>query len=311
MLTRSICFFYLHLILSCLVTPYHLGKTCDEHVAYASSRHCRYCSDPLTPDNIDPENMIPAFESICSSSACLEKRERACTEMLACGHACLGIRDELQHMPCLEAECIDKAKQSGDEKMKDIKCTKDDLCQICWVEELGSAPLLQLTSCPHIFHQHCVHEKLLKRWPGVRITFAFGECSLCKVPMTHPSTQFRAIRTPIDELYRSICQKAMARLAIEKMEKDQKLIDPQSRYYNQPLKYALDCFAYYNCYKVSQDEKDIYRSRGLNHFFNFDLPLRLLLFPFSVPTSILVVVVTVNRMLKRRIGHPKSLYASM
>ena len=33
---------------------------------------------------------------------------------------------------------------------------------------------------------------------------------------------------------------------------DAKLVDPQSRYYKQPLKYAVDCFAYYNCYKCKQ-----------------------------------------------------------
>lgn len=62
--------------------------------------------------------------------------------------------------------------------------------------------------------------------------------------MDHASPLIQRVKKPLDDLFTQIKTKALARLSIEKMEKDPKLIDPQSRYYNQPLKYAIDCFAY-------------------------------------------------------------------
>ena len=95
-------------------------------------------------------------------------------------------------------------------------------------------------------------DKFAKRWPGVRITFGFADCSICKVPMDHPSGAVQALKKPIDDLRDQIRTKAVARLAIEKMEKDPKLIDPESRYFNQPARYAMDCFAFYTCFKCNK-----------------------------------------------------------
>jgi len=97
-----------------------------------------------------------------------------------------------------------------------------------------------------------VLDKLAKRWPGVRITFGFADCSICKVGMDHPSGAVQALKRPIDDLRDQIRTKAVARLSIEKMEKDPKLVDPDSRYYNQPARYAMDCFAFYTCFKCNK-----------------------------------------------------------
>jgi len=94
-----------------------------------------------------------------------------------------------------------------------------------------------------------VREKLLKRWPGVRITFGFMECSVCKVSMDHPSPYIQEVRRPLDELCRNVKAKAIARLAIEKMEKDAKLVTLGSHFYGKPVEYAMASFAYYNCFK--------------------------------------------------------------
>lgn len=75
------------------------------------------------------------------------------------------------------------------------------------------------------------------------LQFGFMDCSICKVQMDHPSPMIQRVKKPLDDLFTQIKTKALARLAIEKMEKDPKLVDPQSRYFNQPLKYAIDCFA--------------------------------------------------------------------
>jgi E3 ubiquitin-protein ligase MYCBP2 len=46
----------------------------------------------------------------------------------------------------------------------------EDLCNICWVEELRQAPCVVL-DCGHVFHLHCIRSKLATRWVGVRVTF--------------------------------------------------------------------------------------------------------------------------------------------
>jgi hypothetical protein len=229
---------------SCKAQPYHLGRSCAQHREYAEAKHCRFCADQLTKGNIDVANQIKAFDLVCTADACQEKKRTACPECLpGCGHPCAGVVGEPYHPPCLVEECAKKNEQ--------LKVSGGDLCAICWVDELQSAPVVQLTSCSHLFHAHCVVDKISKRWPGVRITFGFLDCSLCKQPMSHPAPSIQTVRAPIDQLWKSIAEKSIARLSIEKMEKDVKLTDPQSRYYNQPLKYAMDCFAYYTCHKCN------------------------------------------------------------
>ena len=61
-------------------------------------------------------------------------------------------------------------------------------------------------------------DKISKKWPGVRITFGFMDCSVCKLPMEHTAPAIRAVKQPIDQLYTQIKTKALARLTIEKME---------------------------------------------------------------------------------------------
>jgi E3 ubiquitin-protein ligase MYCBP2 len=219
-----------------------MGRSCAEHASYQQAAHCRFCSEQLVVgENTDKSNAVPAFATICTAETCMQRREHACTEMLACGHPCPGVRGEKTHAPCLLEECA----------QRDPKLTvcSTDLCSICWTEELGLAPVVRLTSCNHIFHAHCVVDKLSKRWPGVRITFGFMDCSICKVPMEHPYPPIQAVKLPLDHLWTQVRAKALARLTIEKMEKDQKLVDPKSHFYNKPEAYAMASFAYYNCFK--------------------------------------------------------------
>jgi len=70
--------------------------------------------------------------------------------------------------------------------------------------------------------------------------------------MEHPSVPLQALLQPITELYDSVRAKAVARLAIEKMENDAKLTMPGSHFYNKPEAYALASFAYYNCEDAKQ-----------------------------------------------------------
>lgn len=67
--------------------------------------------------------------------------------------------------------------------------------------------------------------------------------------MEHPSAPLQALLQPIQQLYDEVRAKAVARLAIEKMEQDAKLITPGSQFYGKAEAYALASFAYYNCFK--------------------------------------------------------------
>jgi len=229
---------------ACKSTPYHMGRTCAEQASYKAAQHCRFCAEQLTPENTDASNVVPAFASICTAESCLQRREHACAELLPCGHPCPGVRGEKEHAPCLLDEC----------PQRDAKLTvcATDLCAICWTEELGMAPVVKLTSCGHVFHAHCVADKLGKRWPGVRITFGFAGCSVCKVPMDHPYPPIQQLKQPIDQLWSQVRAKALARLSIEKMENDAKLIEPSSQFYKKPEAYAMASFAYYNCFKCKK-----------------------------------------------------------
>jgi len=104
--------------------------------------------------------------------------------------------------------------------------------------------------CGHLFHRQCVLSKVEKKWPGVRITFGFLDCPICKGEMKHPLLE--PPKKPLMELREMLKSKGLARLKIEGMLGDQKLVDPTSRYYKKPEAYAMDSFAYYNCFKCSK-----------------------------------------------------------
>ena len=70
--------------------------------------------------------------------------------------------------------------------------------------------------------------------------------------MDHPSQPVQEVLRPAVELYNEVSIKAEARLKIEGMLKDEKLINPSSRYYGKPKQYAMDSFAYYNCHKCKK-----------------------------------------------------------
>lgn len=54
------------------------------------------------------------------------------------------------------------------------------------------------------------------------------------------------------ELREFITQKTMVRFKLDNMAKDTKLNDPTSKFYQQPVFYALSTFAFYNCHKCKK-----------------------------------------------------------
>ena len=132
---------------SCKAQPYHSGRSCEQQQEYQAARHCRFCTEQLTAANTDSTNTVPAFESICTGESCLQRRELACTATLGCGHPCPGVRGEEQHTSCLQEECAHMDPS--------LKVCAEDLCSICWTEELGMAPVIKLTSWFVGRHGHC------------------------------------------------------------------------------------------------------------------------------------------------------------
>lgn len=247
---------------SCRAEPYHLGKTCEQVVAHAAALKCRFCDEKLKPGEgaAPAQAAVPAgkrgrkaagassssggaaaalaITDVCSQPECRERAQQACPATLGCGHACCGVREEAgsRHgcLPCLHADCV--AARGG-------SMTRDDYCNICWTEGLGAAPCIQL-GCGHIVHKACAEKSLAGRWPGIRISFGFMGCPLCKVPMSHWS--LAPVLGPVERLRKQVEEMAAARLRAEGMEKDALVA---SRFGGDKLKYAMDALAYYVCSK--------------------------------------------------------------
>jgi len=226
---------------SCFVIPYHLGHTCTEFKNYKASRRCRFCAATLKESNTAPDAFYqpPALKDVCIDCECLRKRGSACEEMRDCGHPCAGIRGEKDHPPCIHPDC----------RPEDINQDNTEFCNICWVEDLGSAPCIRL-HCGHYFHHACVLKKIRGKWPSPQITFHFWDCPLCKKKMQHPSIMGEL--GPFEKLEEQIKKKAQQRLAFEGLDKDPSITDPAGRFHNRPVDFAMDRFAYYPCFKCGQ-----------------------------------------------------------
>ena len=90
----------------------------------------------------------------------------------ACGHACKGVSQERKCLPCLNADCAEKAGLFDG-------VNEDALCTICYTSELGAEACSRL-SCGHVFHTGCLMQLLRHKWSTLRITFAFMSCPSCK-----------------------------------------------------------------------------------------------------------------------------------
>lgn len=131
---------------------------------------CRFCGESITSENRVISPSSDAFLSVCSSEECLAKLEISCDKILECGHACCGIRNEAECLPCLR--CVSDSSN--------LTQDADDFCMICWSESLGNAPSIKI-DCGHVFHYTCIRRVLEMRWNGPRISFGFMGCPLCKV----------------------------------------------------------------------------------------------------------------------------------
>ena len=215
---------------SCLALPYHVGYTCAQLLEFQQANHCRFCGSAM------PAN---AKGDVCGEAECLAKQASACSKVLACTHKCGGCKGEKSCLPCLHEDCDNEAAPFHG----------SDFCSICWVEDLQAAPCV-LLACGHVFHYACAVRGIDGKWSGDRITFGYLDCPLCKVQMKHPL--LAPIMEPHLKLFDKIRSNAVARLKIDGMLKDEKLITPGTPYYKNPELYAMHSFAYYVCFKCKQ-----------------------------------------------------------
>eukprot|EP01080_Neovahlkampfia_damariscottae_P012824 gene12824-7175_t len=208
----------------CLSEPYHENFTCETFKKFKESKKCRFCFE-----------VIPEENDFCENEECIKKQEFICTKTLSCGHACCGLKDEENCLNCLVCD----SKQSA-----------EDLCNVCYVEELSQSPCIKLHDCGHIFHFECIKKKIQNKWSGSRITFNFLNCPLCKIEMNHISLEsfmkdFKNLKSSVEEM-------SLARLKFEKLENTEEISGEKGRFYKNPTGYAMFNFAYYQCFECSK-----------------------------------------------------------
>eukprot|EP00002_Diphylleia_rotans_P039326 TRINITY_DN9099_c0_g1_i2.p1 TRINITY_DN9099_c0_g1~~TRINITY_DN9099_c0_g1_i2.p1 ORF type:complete len:433 (+),score=56.03 TRINITY_DN9099_c0_g1_i2:220-1518(+) len=228
----------------CSVTPYHLGFNCEDFEMYSKARHCRYCSSTLTPLTApllprklsNPHRRKGRYSlviDVCEQDECQKKLEHSCHKTHPCGHRCIGIKGEKHCIPCMNDTCCKDGSIDS------------DFCNICWVEELRQGPCIRL-DCGHMFHYLCILNKLKQKWQGPRIHFTFLNCPLCNQRMRHPSLEEHMKEFFL--LEEDVKQKAHTRLIYEGLGSASQITTIGSRFYNDPIGFAVDRFSYYQCY---------------------------------------------------------------
>jgi hypothetical protein len=249
----------------CKAVPYHLGRTCEQHIEYLAGAGCRFCDDPLTSENRCTEFHHQSLTLVCTKTECVERGRQSCTKMLACGHVCHGIANEEQCPPCLVEDCPSRAAAASSGASGASAAVSNaaaasgvhapaiplgsDYCNICWCEELKAAPCIQ-SECGHIVHLHCARKKVESKYSGNRIVFNFMNCPLCPNVMRSPALD--DLLQPLLQLKEAVESKALERLKVEKMDQDDRVAKPNGDFFNKPLEYAMKCFAFYTCFRCKK-----------------------------------------------------------
>lgn len=215
--------------IKCSKAPYHLGNTCEEFDCSPPPKHCKYCDEKICSNNIRPTN------DICNSSECKEKYNISCKKILPCGHKCFGVNGEKVCPPCLYKECS-KSEQH-----------KENFCFICLNEDLINTPIV-VSNCGHYLHYHCIKKRLETKWIGPKINFNYLMCPMCNIMLdfdSHP--ELHNLITENKKLYETIKELSLKRLKYERLEKDPRLTDTKSPWFNKIEIYAMQSLSYFMC----------------------------------------------------------------
>lgn len=170
---------------SCKATPFHVGLNCREYKAQKDMlseiilkiRNCRYCNRELNEQTICNTTQ-KAIADICNSPKCQNTVKNACNKLLACGHPCLGLKNDVTCLPCMNQSCSKDKQEMVSQRSKDY-------CRLCSTEALGTSPCVK-SNCGHIFHEKCLKSRLEVRWKTPRMSFNFCKCPVCKRFMALP-----------------------------------------------------------------------------------------------------------------------------
>ncbi|XP_065845558.1 E3 ubiquitin-protein ligase MYCBP2-like isoform X3 [Oscarella lobularis] len=207
---------------------------------------CRFCGSAGTGG-------LLAIGNVCADADCQERAQAVCTKTLACGHACCGVKDEEECLPCLNG-CKTGGDETdgggGDAPSRKLTQDGDDMCMICYSENLSAAPVIQL-ECGHLYHYHCAKMIIEKRWTGPRITFRFLMCPICETKQIKHK-HLTALLKPVEDLYDDVRRKALMRLEYDNMHKCEAITTPRLEFYKQPAAFAMKRYAYYVCFKCKK-----------------------------------------------------------
>jgi E3 ubiquitin-protein ligase MYCBP2 len=199
----------------------------------AGTPRCRFCQAELAAGTVD----VGDIDGVCESEDCAERALLTCPKVHGCGHPCGGMRGEVECLPCLHCAA------------DDLFADADDYCNICWAENLASAPAVRV-GCGHIFHATCLRDLLERRWPGPAITFGFTDCPCCKAELSHPSID--ELMVLVLAMKDDVRRKAMTRLTFENKHNDSEVTDPNSRWHEDREGYAMDKYNYYHCHECAK-----------------------------------------------------------
>eukprot|EP00759_Apiculatamorpha_spiralis_P047830 PhF_6_TR43353/c0_g1_i4/m.66414 len=225
---------------SCGATPYHIGHTCRDPSEQQLT--CRYCN-AIISYNPNSQRQNGSSPSVCKDEECLTRARIACNRILGCGHRCGGVMME-PCPPCLNTQCIDKRPPNSL-----VRQTNEDFCMICYIETLEVSPCV-LLQCGHIFHFTCLESRLEKRWPTARITFTFMNCLICGIQIECEALS--RLMNPLKLLKTEVERRSLERMRIDGKAQSENILNPDSKYYNNPLLYSYDNYSYYLCSKCGK-----------------------------------------------------------
>ena len=227
-------FCQINFCVNCLAIPYHLGKTCQEYKKHISAKKCRFCDNEIKENNIGPD------EDVCTEEECIKRYSYCCKKVLKCGHKCLGVLNEKKCPPCLDKNCENYGGLYDQEK--------NDYCKICFTEGLSSAPIVLLT-CGHYVHYHCIKKRLETKWIGPKITFNHCLCPVCNKWDDCPYiSSLKKLINKNKKLYEQIKEMSLKRFKLEGLDKDPRLTDVNSPWYNKKEEFAMKRLSFYMCY---------------------------------------------------------------
>lgn len=111
---------------------------------------CRFCGSTNNTG-------LLAIGTVCAEKECQERSKVVCTKTQLCGHPCNGVQGEEECLPCLygcKAEVKDDDSEQVKSKLHHLKQDADDMCMICYTENLSCAPCIQVGIYTYLLSNH-------------------------------------------------------------------------------------------------------------------------------------------------------------